>query len=114
MLTREYKLRGKDEFEKVKQKGKVLQSENFGTRVLKRSDHGKPRFGFIVSTKISKMAVHRNRVSRAFHEAIRQNMVMIPKGYDFVFLVKKGIMKKTVEEIMAEIKSFLHRAEYVD
>ncbi|OGM24642.1 ribonuclease P protein component [Candidatus Woesebacteria bacterium RIFCSPLOWO2_01_FULL_39_61] len=114
MLTREYKLHRKDEFERVKQKGKVFQSENFGARVLKRSDKGKPRFGFIISTKISKMAVHRNRVMRAFNEAMRQNLIMIPKGYDFVFLVKRGIMKKTVEEIMTEIKSFLQRAEFLD
>lgn len=112
MLAREYKLRGEESFDEVKTKGKKFQSENFGVSILKRDDQGKPRFGFVISKKISKLAVHRNRIGRAFNEAIRQNMLIIPGGYDFVFLVKTTITNKTVEEIMLEIKEFLGKQEY--
>lgn len=111
MLAKEYKLRGDKIFERVKKEGRKFQSDNFGVSVLKREDQDNPRFGFVISKKISKMAVHRNRIERAFNETVRQNMQIIPKGYDYVFLVKKGIMRKTVEEMMFEIKSFLQRVE---
>jgi ribonuclease P protein component len=109
-----YRIHKPEDFEKIKKEGTLFQSESFGVSVLNRNDDEKPRFGYVISTKISKMAVHRNRIRRALEESLRQNLQIIPAGLDFVFLVKKTMMSKTVEEMMTEVKTFLTRSEYND
>jgi ribonuclease P protein component len=101
-----------DRLEEVKEKGKMVQSDNFGVRVLKRGDAEESRFAFIVSAKISKLAVHRNRVNRAFGESVRRLLKEISPGYDFVFLAKKSISKKTTDEIVVEVRKFILESKY--
>lgn len=105
MLASKFLLHSK-EVEKVKQGGKLLQSQNFGVFVYQNRQASVCRFAFIISSKISKLAVHRNRVKRALNEVVRMNLSKIPKGYDFVFLVKKSIVSKTTEDIMRETQNF--------
>jgi len=111
MLPSPNRLKGKKNFDKVKKEGRVFQSANFGVAVLKRGDKNPSRFGFIISTKISKAAVHRNRVLRALREAIRQNLKFFPLGYDLVFLTKKSILTNTTDEIMKQVESFVRNVK---
>ncbi len=107
MLPSIHRLKGNKVIEGVKREGRLIQSNNFGFVTLRRDDAGPSRFGFVISTKISKAAVHRNRVLRALREAVRQNLGRFPKGIDAVFLTKKSILNKTTEEIMKEVESFV-------
>lgn len=107
MLASDFRLKGEGDFEKVKKNGYLYQSAYFGIAVSKRSDNENSRFGFVVSTKVSKHASQRNRIKRALSEAVRYNLTTIPKGYDVVFLGKKIIEKKSTEEIMAETRRCL-------
>jgi ribonuclease P protein component len=109
MLPRAYSLRGESAFRKIKKHGKLYQSKNFGVSVLKRDNDKHSRFGVIISTKISKSAVNRNRVTRAIKLAIRNNLFRIPTNYDMVFLTKKGIVEKLTGEIMREIDNFFKK-----
>lgn len=63
------------------------------------------RFAFIVSKKISPLAVQRNRIRRLLSEAIYSGIEKIKPGNDFVFLVKKLIIGKNLTEIKKEIES---------
>jgi ribonuclease P protein component len=112
MLASEHRLKGEDTFERIKKWGKLYQSQDFGIAVIKRNDKGKSRFGFVVSKKISKSAVHRNRIKRAFREAVRRNLDYFPKGIDAVILTKKSIFKKTTEEIMRELEKFARETKW--
>lgn len=106
-IASKFRLKGTRVIEEIKEKGRILQSDNFGFVYLKSSEKDFSRFAFVISTKISKLAVQRNRIDRAMSEAVRINMIIIPKGYDFVFLAKKSIATKTTEEIMKEVERFL-------
>lgn len=103
MLARKFRLTEKGDFDNIQNKGKVFQSENFGIGILKRGDAGPSRFGFIVSTKIAKDAVDRNRFKRAMSEAVRTSMVDIENGFDVVFLAKTSIIRIPTEKIMKEV-----------
>lgn len=104
-IAREFRIGGTVRINEVKLKGELLQSNNFGIRFLKNSSPVS-RFAIVVSTKVSKFAVHRNRVKRALLEAVRQAMADVPKGFDYVFLTKSSIMSKTTDEIMREVFVF--------
>jgi ribonuclease P protein component len=107
MLPTENSLTKSEDFEKVKSKGKLLQSNSFALAIMKRDDEKPSRFGFVVSTKISKQATLRNRVKRALRESIRQSLYYLPKEHDFVFLAKGLIVKMSTPEIMREVQQFL-------
>jgi ribonuclease P protein component len=107
MLAREFILKDKEDFEKVEKEGRLFQSDSFGVAVLERRDTGSPRFGFIVSGKISKEAVQRNRIKRALSEAMRYELATIKKGVDVVFLAKQICTKKSTDVLMREVKEVL-------
>ncbi len=106
MLSSNYRIKEKGKIDEVKNKGRLLQSENFGVAVLKKDNEDSPKFAFVISTKISKLAVHRNRINRSLQEGIRMSLSVIPKNYYFVFLAKKSIIDKSTEFIIKEANTF--------
>lgn len=107
MLAVSNRLKGDKNFERVKKEGKLYQYDNFGVIVYRRGDRQPSRFAFIISKKISKAAVHRNRIKRAMDEAVRHRITKVKKGLDVLFLVKKEILTKTTEEVMKSVKEFV-------
>lgn len=102
MLKRENRITRRKDFEEVKKKGRIYHSPLFGVLVLKTGDKTK-EFGIVISKKISKKAVERNKVKRLLAEGIRKNLGKINEGYRMVFLVKATILGKKSEEIEEEV-----------
>jgi ribonuclease P protein component len=94
------------DFQRIRQEGKVFSGHNLAIAVLKRGDQEESRFGYIVSLKISKKAVVRNKIRRVLKEAVRVRE--IPVGYDCVFLTKPGITKMASREITKEVGLLLN------
>jgi len=91
VLKRENRIRFKKEFLEIKDKGRVLYSPLFGWLFYKENDDLK-KFGFVVSKKISKKAVDRNRIRRVLSEIIRKNLDKFENGFRGIFLIKKNII----------------------
>lgn len=104
MLAKKFRLTGAKNFTRIQNEGKVYQSANFGIAYLKREDTNPSRFGFIVSTKIAKDAVDRNRFKRAMSEAVRIASIDLGNGFDAVFLAKTSIVRIPTSEIMKEVR----------
>ena len=105
MLPTSNRIKLKGRITEVMKKGKLLQSENFGVAALSK-DEETPKFAFVISTKISKLAVHRNRINRAFNEGVRHAFSYVSKNFDYVFLAKKSISDKSTDQIIKEVSSF--------
>jgi ribonuclease P protein component len=106
VLKKENRIRSKKEFFEIKNKGRVSYSPFFGWLFHKENDDLK-KFGFIVSKKISKRAVDRNRIRRILSEIIRNNLDKFEKGTRLVFLTKQEILGKKMEEVEIEVKKFI-------
>lgn len=106
-IASKFRISGKKRVEEIKKKGRMFQSESFGVLYLKNQEYNVSRFAFVISSKISKLAVHRNRVERAMSEAVRYEMNNIEKGYDVVFLAKTKISSMTTDQIMKEVQKFI-------
>lgn len=102
----------RNEYTKIKYDGKLYQSDNFGVLVRKRETIGNPRFGVVISNKVSKLATHRNRIRRSFRDVLRRNWKKVDDRLDMVFLVKPGIEKRLVSEMMKEIEIFINDKKY--
>lgn len=107
MLAKENRLTARADFENLRQNGKFLTTPYFSFSFIKRETHLPSRFGFIVSKKISKSAVVRNRVKRILREIVRKNINSVKEGWDAVFLVKSRILNGDVAKIEVEVKKCL-------
>lgn len=68
--------------------------------VFVENTRGFTRVAVVVSKKVEKTAVGRNRIRRRMYEALRVNFDLIPKGVDYVFVVySKEIMKIKFSEL---------------
>lgn len=107
MLAKKHRLSGSKDYERVQSSGLMFQSECFGMAYFDRKDNEPSRFGFVVSTKISKDAVDRNRFKRTMSEAVRMCSTQAKNGYDVVFLAKTTISRKPTSGVMKEVQSSL-------
>jgi len=110
MLPSKYRLKKRSSFARVELSGKVSQFPLFGLGVLKREDKKPSKFGFVISTRISKKAVDRNKIKRILSEEVRLNYKSIKPGYNVVFLVKPSILKKDEDYIRKEVLKSLNYA----
>jgi len=113
MLAQIYSLKGERRINKILKTGKRKQSDHFGAFYIYREDNDYPKFAFVISKKISKLAVHRNRIKRAMSESVRRNIKGVPDGIEIVFLAKKQIVKRTTDEIMKEVQDFISNIEFL-
>ena len=109
MLPKENRITKKEDFTNVRHNGQIIQSQSFAFAYLESQKDANgaelpSRFGFIVSTKISKKATERNRVKRMLRKIIQDNLPITKSGVDGVFLTKQLILKKKPEEVEQEIK----------
>lgn len=111
MLPKENRLNKKADFLRVSKKGQVVQSKNFGLAYLETNTSEPPKFGFIVSNKISKKAVERNRIKRILRQIIRDLItdsqsglaLSAANGLLFVLLTRKSILDATPDELAREL-----------
>lgn len=72
------------------------------------------RFAFVVSSKISKKAVIRNKIRRRLSEGIRELLNKIKEG-DYIFFVKKKIIDKSATQVKEELVHLLKQnGEIID
>lgn len=114
MLPRKHRLPLRTELKRVKKKGTLIQGRLFSLLVSHQPKKNQlSRFGFIISTKIHKKAVKRNRVKRLLNEAILGLMPKIKLGFDAIFLAKKKIIGADLKEIEREVKKLFAKAGMV-
>ncbi len=112
MLPKQNRLTKQSDFDKVNKKGKVCGGRFLILKTAKNNLESS-RFAFIVSQKISKKAVVRNKIKRKLREAVKNNLSEIKSGYDIVFFTKKAIEEKNYLEIKKEIENLIYKADLI-
>ena len=113
MLDKENRLRKKRDFEAIFKKGRSFKESFLILKIVKNSLEAS-RFGFIVSQKVSKNAVVRNKIRRRLSEAIRLNLKDIKKGIDAVLIALPSIKSKTYPEIKDMLAIIFKKAGLLD
>lgn len=90
MFNQKNRLRKKKEIEKVFKSGKGFYSDILGFKFLK-NDLNESRFCIIISAKISKKAVIRNKIRRRIRAIIIEDLKKIKKDTDLIIIVNKNI-----------------------
>ena len=112
MLPKENRLTDDYDFRRVKRLGKSYHCPLFKLSIARRKIEGPSRFGFVISKKIDKRAVVRNRIKRLLREAVRNKLEKIPGGFDIVFVVRPKIVGKSYEEINTVFDQVLSKVSF--
>jgi len=110
MLSRSNCLKKKKDFEKVFKQGKGFK-EDFLFLKLIANNLKKNRFGVIVSQKISKKAVIRNKIKRRIKSILIQKLPEIKKQLDIVLVALPGLETKNFWEIKEIINNLFEKAK---
>lgn len=108
MLPKKNRLSEERDFEELKKAGKIAPGRFFGL-LKKENGIGVTRFGFIVSTKVSKKAVERNRVKRLLRASCRNLLKEVKEGFDFLLLAKKNLSQASQEQVQEDLKTILEK-----
>ena len=109
MLEKKYRFHSRGGVKYVYSHGKTVRTPKMSL-VFMPNSRGFTRVAVVVSKKVEKTAVGRNRIRRRIYEAIRVNFDLVPKGMDYIFVVYskefmemefselEGVLGKLVEE----------------
>lgn len=111
MLPKKHRLMLSKDFEILKNQGRRINGPLFNLIVAKRDENQPPRFGFVVSRKIDKKAVRRNRCKRLLREATRPFLSSAKPGYDVLLLAKKPLKEKSFGETEEEMRRMFEKAK---
>lgn len=112
-LKRALRLRKSSEFQRVRQQGRSITSRLL-TLAWKSNDVAQLRIGFVVSKRISKRAVDRNRLKRLLSEAIRPSLPSLSPGWDIVLGVRKDTLTANLRMLEQDIPVLLSRARLLN
>lgn len=112
MLPKVNRIKKKKDFEIIFKKGTTFKNNLFVLKVVKKN-FGKSRFGFIVSSKISKKAIVRNKVRRRLEEIIKAEVANIMGSVDIILISLSGIEKKEFSETREALHNLLIGAEII-
>lgn len=109
MLSQKHRLSKSAEVKKTTARGRSFFNPYFVLKMSQSTTGTKdttPRLTVIVSTKVSKKAVDRNRIKRVIREEIRKNISNIKPG-DYAILVKSSAAKIDSASLRAAVTKSL-------
>lgn len=109
MLKKENRLQKEKDFNRIYKGMRPVYSKNLILRIgfvhdIKQA----PKFGFIISNKVNKLATDRNALKRQLREIVQQKIPRLKTGFNAVVMVKhdfekpydQKVIKAQVDELM--------------
>lgn len=112
MLSSRYRFHGHGSLRFVYAKGTVVRSKFFICKSLPNPRRTTPRVAVVVSKKIMKSAVRRNRIRRRIYEAVRAELPYLKDRSDVVFIViSPEVITATPQDLTKAVRSCLTQAD---
>ncbi len=93
-------IKSSEEYTEIINTSKSKKSKYFS--IYYRKNNNSNRYGITVPKKTG-TAVIRNKIKRRIKNIIDNNKKIVHNGYDYVIIIKKGILELTYEEIEKEL-----------
>lgn len=110
MLPLNNRLKKTTDIRNVFKQGRLFK-EGFLIFKTVKNDLNRSRFGFIVSQKVSKQAVVRNKVKRRMRSVVMKKLKELKTGTDSLFIALPGLAKKDFLTTEQTISSLLRKAK---
>ncbi|MGB0757599.1 MAG: ribonuclease P protein component [Patescibacteria group bacterium] len=109
MLPRAHKLTKQRDIEELAKTGRRNSSVFFILKTRKNKVNT-PRFVIVVSAKVSKKAVERNRIRRQVREIIRNSLIPLEKSIDSMVVVKQEALSADFTELHDQLAELYQKA----
>ena len=110
MLAKKYRFHSRGGVRFTYHKGKTIRTPKMSL-VFNENSRGKQRFAVVISKKVIKTAVGRNRVRRRIYEAIRLQLPEFKDTKDCIFVIySKEIKDMNFLELQKIIKNLLEQS----
>jgi len=110
VLLKNNRLKKRNDFDKAFRRGRKFKEDFLLLRVVK-NNFRKSRFGFIVSQKVSKKAVSRNKIKRRLRALVNIKIPKIKEGIDVVMIANPGLEKKDFWELEEIVDNIFKKAD---
>lgn len=108
MLAFRYRFHGHGSLRYVYSHGKAVRSRLLTIKYSQHPKRKKPRIAVVVSKKVYKGAVGRNRIRRRLYEIMRHELPHVPYNQDIVLIVfSSEILTMPHDELVAMVKQLL-------
>jgi ribonuclease P protein component len=87
MIARTHRFHGYGSLRGVYQRGQAVRGQLLSLKFVSRGPNRSYRAAVVVSRKVSKSAVVRNRIRRRIYEIVRRHQEQLSPGLDLVFTV---------------------------
>lgn len=111
MIPRSHRFHGYNSLRNVYRKGQIARGPLFAVKAIPNSRRQNYRVAVVVSRKVSKSAVARNRMRRRIYELVRELSDKIDEPFDIVITVFQGsLIDQPHPEIKAQLAKQLKEA----
>ncbi len=108
MQARLFSITKKKDFDAIFKKGRSAFDKRLGIRAALNQE-GKVRLGVIISLKVSKKAVLRNRLKRRLKEIVRARLAEIRPDLDLLIIALPGAADLTFDELRQSVENNFKR-----
>ncbi len=113
MLPRIYRLTKSKDFERLAKVGQPIFGRAISLKYIK-NNLSVSRFGIIVSLKISKKAVVRNKLKRQLRAILSSMLKAIKVGYDVMILTRPEAKDLKFEDLKKQLLFLLTKAKLIE
>ncbi|MEX1995542.1 MAG: ribonuclease P protein component [Candidatus Saccharimonadales bacterium] len=111
MITRSHRFHGYNSLRFVYRNGQMVRGPLFAVKYVLNPKRKSYRLAVVVSRKVHKSAVARNRIRRRLYETVRQLEVAITEPYDIVLTVFHGsLLEEPHPSLAKQVKKQLSQA----
>ena len=111
MIASKYRFHGHGSLKFLYKNGQAVRSRYFTVRYITNPRRQQPRFAGVISKKVHKSAVGRNRIRRQVYERLRVDVLPRVKNVDIAVIVTNGEalslapgdLKSSLDAIFAQI-----------
>lgn len=111
MLPQKHRLKTFRDFKNLFTVGRFVK-DGFISLKFSKNRLGVSRFAFIVSNKVSKNAVRRNKIKRRLREIIRVNLLTnIKQGFDIALIANPSIVNEDYNRLKEAVEKLLIKSK---
>lgn len=114
MIHQTHRFHGRKSLNFVFKRGQTIRTHHIALKYVRNPQAKSYRVAVVVSRKVSKLAVVRNRIRRRIYEVIRTTEAHIVAPYDMVFIVYEiELAQLPAIEVRGAVQNLLHKAGIV-
>ncbi len=115
MISQSHRFHGHGSLRYVYQQGKIVRGPLISIKYIENSRRTKYRLAVVVSKKVSKSAVIRNRIRRRLYEAVRTTQDPITNPFDMVMTVfHDKLAEIPSDELHRMVRAQLRQAKIIN